>query len=76
MINIVNGRREQSGHNLQRCKYRLQGWRVEQDVGGLGHVSSVDTVVIWNIPTSFKHYNFISLYQLSSRIFLNNTNDS
>ena len=52
MVHVVDAAGEDGAEDLQRGEHLLQRGAAQQDVGGLGHVSSVQVVVIRNILDS------------------------
>ena len=49
MVHVVDAAGQDGGQDLVGREDFLQGGAAEEDVGGLGHVSRVEVVVIWNI---------------------------
>ena len=49
VVHVVNAAGQDGGQDLVGGEDFIQGGAAEEDVGGLGDISSVEMVVIWNI---------------------------
>ena len=49
VVHVMDAAGQDGGHDLQRGEDLLQGGAAQQDVGALGHISSMQMVVVGNI---------------------------